>query len=137
ALPLVLLGRPDLAYGLLRSLDSIDDPSELVDVLKRMGLDCAPTPGGPLLQSEEMLRACDRRGVFVHFDEVWLYRSATAGEGLPPACFTTDAWEVGDEPPHLMEAAMTHSGCSLVLADGDGLNYATPDSELEELLKRG
>jgi hypothetical protein len=48
---------------------------------------------------------------------------------------SSDLHDFADGTPLGLEEWMADAGCLLVLGDGDGLNWATPNAELAERLR--
>ncbi len=71
---------------------------------------------------------------FAGFDEVWIC-SSTPQHGKPHDLRLTSDNHLQSEPTGL-RPWMRESACVLALGDGDGLNFATFDADLADLLGR-
>jgi hypothetical protein len=111
----------------VRSLDSIHDIEDLRRAFAARGIKSSLLVGNVCLRGADVCSAAEAN-MFSGFDEVWIY------DGLPPqfslvdlpgATSDTTDFELGI--PEASRKAFEESRCRLILADGNGLNFATFD----------
>jgi hypothetical protein len=71
--------------------------------------------------------------VLTGFDEVWVFSGGLPAvdlSGMPSA--TSETTNFSEDMPKDLMRAITTTGCVLVVGDGCGLNYATPDERIAE-----
>ena len=121
----------------VRSIDSIHDIDDLRDAIAARGIASSVLMGNVCLQGSDLCAAAEL-DVFSGFDEVWIY------DGLPPQYSltglpgaTSDTTDFGQDMPAALRKAFVESRCRLMLADGDGLNFATVDPLIANELAGG
>ena len=118
-------------------LDGTDRPGEWPAVRRRLraeGIRCAQNRGVLLLPPGE-LDQCASVGLFRGFDEVYLCAEWNEEFEAFPTRITSDLSDFSEATPLGLEDWMLEAGCLLVLGDGAGLNFATPDREIAERLR--
>jgi hypothetical protein len=126
------------AVALLTVLDStsaIADLPSLVPNLRSSGLAFAEVDRDVLVDIPTLLALIhdDDHEWFTGFDEVWICSSKPA-RGKPDNLRMTGDRPLETEPSGLASWMRT-STCVLGLGDGDGLNFATFDAALADLLR--
>ncbi|MFZ2506851.1 MAG: hypothetical protein WAW79_00050 [Steroidobacteraceae bacterium] len=119
----------DRSTCIVRSIDSIHDCDDLNCALAAHRIKCSIIDGNVCIRGSELYAAIDA-GMFSGFDEIWLFRDAPAAftlAGLPGA--TSDTTDFGKDFPEVLRQAFEESRCALLLADGNGLNYAYATSD--------
>lgn len=115
-------------------LDGTDRPGEWPAVRRRLraeGIRFVQSRGVLLLPPGE-LDQCATVGLFGGFDEVYLCTEWNEEFEAYPTRVTTDLCDFTEATPLGLEDWMLEAGCLLVLGDGAGLNYATPDRDISE-----
>jgi hypothetical protein len=122
-------------FVLITSLDSSPPTSlrnvrralaEHVDEFREVG-------SGILLSGQQTIMLTRRYLLFTHFDEVWLFDEVPI-EPKPERASIVSPYDLGEEVPTEVADWMQHSGCSVGLGDGIGLNYVTVDEGVARLL---
>jgi hypothetical protein len=127
---------PQFGCVLVTSLDSVTNIG--TTVVGRRIVDenpgCSFLGDGLVIPGTDIKRVIGRYNLFTGFDEIWCF-----GE-KPELSKPRDVWlvaprniERGDLPSGLV-SWMDRSRCVLGVGDGIGLNYATPDRSIAELL---
>ncbi len=129
---------PRDAVGWLRTIDSNDDQSELVALLRRTGLQSLHDEFA--LVTLDVLLSLRERNILVHFDEVWLFESMPTAEllnELPSIPMTGDNGPITERPHDaaILAGLSTHKSIIAVLADGDGLNFYCRDESLGRCIR--
>jgi len=125
---------PPFEVAMIRSLDSQRNALEIASVLGRFGIHVV-TPGVPQVDRESLMKATNIEGLFVHYDEIWLLSEAQPRlEWSKNWILTGDALRLDSSTPAWIPEAMSRTGCTLALGDGDGLNHVTSDSEFHRAL---
>ena len=125
----------DKATCVVRSIDSIHDIDDLRHALDVHGVKSSVLLGNVCILGSDLYAAAEAR-VFSGFDEVWIY------SGLPPQFSlaelpgaTSDTTDFSEGFPDVLRRAFEESRCTLLLADGNGLNFATVTQPIaDELL---
>jgi hypothetical protein len=118
-------------------LDGTDRPGEWPAVRRRLraeGIRCAQNRGVLLLPPGE-LDQCASVGLFRGFDELYLCAEWNEEFEAFPARITSDLSDFSTATPLGFEDWMLEAGCLLALGDGAGLNFATPDPEIDGRLR--
>jgi hypothetical protein len=90
---------------------------------------------GNVVVTEEELRTALSKGVFTGFDEVWIFTDSPPIEDmqtLPSA--TSESTDFDSALPQELLEFLETTSFRVILGDGCGLNYATRDREIAELL---
>lgn len=120
---------------ILRSLDSVIDPDDISWSLTAHGIMHTVVAGNVCVPSTAFSGAT-RAGLLSGFDEVWIFAGPPPNYSLidvPGATSATTSF--GDHVPDALSAAFTTTDCVLLLADGDGLNFATTIPSLADRLR--
>jgi hypothetical protein len=128
---------PAFEMAVIPVLDGTDRPGEWPAVRRRLraeGIRAAQHRGGLLLPPGE-LDQCASIGLFRGFDEVYLCAEWNDEFEVFPGRVTSDLADFREATPLGLEDWMLEAGCLLVMGDGDGLNFATPDVEVAERLR--
>jgi hypothetical protein len=115
----------ELSTCVVRSIDSIHDPADLRYALEAHGVQNSVIDGNVCIQGLDLFAAAVA-GVFSGFDEVWVFCGSPPNFSLaqlPGA--TSDTTDFGVGFPEVLRLAFEESHCMLLLADGNGLNFAT------------
>jgi hypothetical protein len=122
---------------LVTSVDSSWDMPEFLTA-KRIVLrypQCSFLGKGLMIPGQLIVTAEREFNLFCGFDEVWCF-DAPPSKSKPDDLSIVAPRDFGKEnPPPLLIPWMQESGCRLAMGDGDGLNYATPDKSLADLLQ--
>ncbi len=120
--------------AIIRSLDSAHSELDLSRILSFHGVEHAVSSGSVCVTMTSLWRAVEQ-GVMTGFDEVWIHGNGLPAinlENVPGA--TSDGVDFSAGIPAGLADAMDATDCILVLGDGCGLNYATPDHRIAERL---
>ncbi len=129
ALERALAAMPEVTAGAVDCIDSSHGVEGVPACLKHHGIRFETRGQAVIVQRGELLRAIEER-VFTGFDSVWLF-SALPGE-VASALPTVTSDGTGFQPcaPSSVLNAMRTLNCRLVLGDGCGLNWATPEPRI-------
>jgi hypothetical protein len=109
-----------IQWVLVRSLDSSEDT---LKVFRRMfGPEFGRALGdSAVLSLDELRRAVATKGLFVHFDEVWLFEAKVVEVPDADLCLVAPV-ELSSVEIEAAGRWMSRSGCVAGLGDGEGLN---------------
>ncbi len=128
---------PVFELAAVPALDGTDRPGEWPAVRRRLraeGIRASQHRGVLLLPPGE-LDQCASIGLFRGFDEVYLCAEWNDEFEAFPARVTSDLADFTEATPLGLEDWMLEARCLLVLGDGDGLNFATPEADVAERLR--
>ena len=124
---LVGITRPaaGMSYALITCLDScrqlskhLDTSEPLVKIKER----CTILGDGLLLPTSDLLDAVRKRRIFFGFDEIWFLNRRKI-EPKPRNLILVGLERVSESVLRRHRQWLVHSGCSLGLGDGSGLNF--------------
>lgn len=128
---------PNFQLAAIPVLDNAERPAEWPEVrrnLRAEGIRYHEHRGVLLLESGDLDHLATT-GFFRGVDELYLC-SEWKDEFEPfPGRITSDLVDFNEGSPLGMEEWLLDSGCLLAAGDGDGLNFATLDSSLDERLR--
>jgi len=116
----------DQSVCIVRSIDSIHDSADLTFALVSRGIKSSTRDGNVCVGLSQLVVAANA-GLFAGFDEVWVFTDHLPTYSLmhlPGA--TSDTTDFETEVPSELREGFEKTGCALLLADGNGLNFATP-----------
>jgi len=128
---------PHFELAAIPVLDNAERPAEWPAVRRRLraeGIRVEAHRGVLLLASGELDRLSSV-GLFGGFDELYLAAEWKDEFEVFHGRITSDQVNFGEGTPLGLEEWMLDSGCLLALGDGNGLNYATLDAELDQRLR--
>ena len=128
---------PDFELAAIPVLDGQERPAEWPAVKRRLraeGIRVVEHRGVLLLTPGE-LDQFGSIGLFTGNDELLLAQEWRDEFEAFPGRLTTDHQNFGETTPLGLEEWMIDSGCLLALGDGQGLNFATLDTELADRLR--
>jgi hypothetical protein len=128
---------PPFGLAAIPVLDGAERPAEWPAVKRRLrseGIRTKQHRGALLLEPGELDRFSSV-GLFHGVDELFLCAEWNDELEPFPGRVSSDLHDFADGTPLGLEEWMADAGCLLVLGDGDGLNWATPNAELAERLR--
>lgn len=128
---------PHFELATIPVLDSAERPGEWPAVRRRLraeGIRTKQHRGALLLEPGE-LDVFSSVGLFHGVDELFLCAEWNDELEPFPGRVSSDMHDFNEATPLGLEEWMADAGCFLVLGQGDGLNYATPDAELSGRLR--
>jgi len=120
----------------IASLDSQRDQTKILSVLKREKIDAHFLFEMSVVKSKDVSKML-RRELFTGFDELWFFDKTPNATVPRDLVSTSDAVRFEFGLPEIAEYVIKNRSCRLILADGCGLNYATPDSYLAQQIITG
>ena len=120
----------------VRSIDSTVTLESIQQILNLRHIIFRQANGNVLLSRESFFDALSKK-VFTGFDELWFFQGEDPCKdlsGLPRA--TSDSEDFSVSVPHEIAESASETRCVFLAADGNGLNYLTPNSAIVEALKK-
>ena len=113
----------------IRGIDSTRSPDDLSRILASRGIAYSVTNGNICL-SIPALGECLNTGLFVGFDEVWIFDQLPNFNLAFLPSVTSDAADFSSAMPRELANATEDTRLIVVLGDGCGLNYAVRDERI-------
>ena len=132
---LPLCGRDCAA--IIRGIDSARSRNDLTKVLAFHDVPYDVVNGNICVSAAALQKSLEL-GLFTGFDEVWISSGSPPTfdlASLPSA--TSDATDFSSSMPGELSVAIEKTNCILVLGDGCGLNYASNDEHIQEMITKG
>lgn len=134
ALRLVMQLFNENTLAVIRSVDSTADLDGLQKILVFHEIDHCVLGDNVCIRISTLKKVVDK--LFTGFDEVWLVNEDVHAQELHAlSANTSDGAEFRSELPGEVVSAINHGCCELVLADGCGLNFATPRLEIAAAIR--
>jgi hypothetical protein len=129
---------PHFEMAVIPVLDAADRPAEWPEIRRRLMAEGirAKTHRGAFLLTPGELDVFASVGLFHGIDELALCSEWNEELEPFPGRISSDQVDFNESTPLGLEEWMADAGCLLALGDGDGLNFATPDSELAARLSK-
>jgi hypothetical protein len=127
---------PEANLIAVRSIDSTVAPESIQQILNLHHIPFRKANGNVFLSMDSLLNALSKQ-IFTGFDEFWFFQGEEPSEnlsGLPRA--TSDSEDFSASVPVKIAECMRQTGCVLLVGDGNGLNYLTPDGAIVEALTK-
>jgi hypothetical protein len=121
------------AVAVLRALDSMDRPDDLVAALRRHAMEPTVVSGNVCLLSAQVQELCEAE-LFNGFDEVWIFPFAAPSQDLSTTPYLQCHPKFDELPPELIRC-LEQTRPLLAAGDGLGLNYVTSSASLSEAIK--
>jgi len=128
---------PHFELAAIPVLENAERPAEWPTVRRRLraeGIRTMQHRGVLLLESGELDRFSSV-GLFRGMDELFLCADWNDEFEAFPGRISSDQHDFNESTALGLEEWMLDSGCLLALGDGDGLNFATLDPDLDRLLR--
>lgn len=122
--------------AVVRSIDSSCAKNDLEKILKFHGVSYSIQHSNIYL-CEENLRKASCFDVFTGFDELWLFSDSPPLKNLTEVPISTsDGHDFSKNIDPKIFEAFQETKCTVLLADGCGLNYLTSDHLINQSLKK-
>jgi hypothetical protein len=126
---LMNFGDRDLV-AVVRSIDSSRSTEEIARILTFHQVDHKVVSSNVCLSMDDLEKALNV-DVFTGFDEVWLLSGMAPSFALGQVPYaTSDGSDWSIAIPEEVPEAMERTGCILIVGDGCGLNFATPNDQI-------
>ena len=132
----LLCAQPSLQWAIIRSIDSATSLDDVRRILNFHHTGHTVNNDNVILSRDELVDAIEKE-VFTGYDEMWLFDEYPTSLDLTNTPIATSDVELfAREVPDKLRTAVSRTRCRLLLADGMGLNFASPDVNIVAILKQ-